>query len=197
MLQGERQFSRDNKLLGEFHLDGIAPAPRGIPQIEVTFDIDANGIVNVTAMDKGTGKQQHITITSSTSMSKEDIDKAVKDAEMYAEEDKKRREEVDTRNEADNIIFQTEKTLGDIGDKVSESDKQAVKEKIEQLRSIKDTGSVEEVKEKTEAVKQELYKLSEQLYQQAQASGADMGGQPGPDMSGAGTSDDFNDVNDN
>ncbi|MBQ6569598.1 MAG: molecular chaperone DnaK [Clostridia bacterium] len=197
VLQGERQFSRDNKLLGEFHLDGIAPAPRGIPQIEVTFDIDANGIVNVTAMDKGTGKQQHITITSSTSMSKEDIDKAVKDAEMYAEEDKKRREEVDTRNEADNIIFQTEKTLGDIGDKVSESDKQAVKEKIEQLRSIKDTGSVEEVKEKTEAVKQELYKLSEQLYQQAQASGADMGGQPGPDMSGAGTSDDFNDVNDN
>jgi len=197
VLQGEREFSRDNKMLGVFHLDGISPAPRGIPQIEVTFDIDANGIVNVTAKDKGTGKEQHITITSSTSMSKDDIDKAVKDAEMYAEQDKKRREEVDTRNEADSVIFQTEKAMNDMGDKVSDSDKQAVKEKIEQLRSVKDTGSVEEVKEKTEVVKQELYKLSEQLYKQAQEAGADM-----PDMSNMGGgaqggSDDFNDVSDN
>ena len=126
VLQGEREFARDNKSLGTFHLDGIAPAPRGVPQIEVTFDIDANGIVNVSAKDLGTGKEQHITITSSTNMSKEDVEKAVKEAEQYAAEDKKKREEVDIRNGADQMVFQTEKAMGEFGDKVSESEKTEV-----------------------------------------------------------------------
>ena len=178
VLQGEREFSRDNKLLGVFHLDGIAPARRGIPQIEVTFDIDANGIVNVSARDKGTGKEQHITITSSTSMDKADIERAVKDAEKYAAEDAKRREEVDIRNNADQVVYQTEKLLDEVGDKVGNGTKDAVRAKVNDLRSIKDTGSASDVKAKTEALQQELYKLSEQLYKDAGAGaqGAPQGG---------------------
>ncbi len=171
VLQGEREFSRDNKLLGVFHLDGIAPARRGIPQIEVTFDIDANGIVNVSARDKGTGKEQHITITSSTSMDKADIERAVKDAEKYAAEDAKRREEVDIRNNADQVVYQTEKLLDEVGDKVDNGTKDAVRAKVNDLRSIKDTGSASDVKAKTEALQQELYKLSEQLYKDTGAQG--------------------------
>jgi molecular chaperone DnaK len=178
VLQGEREFSRDNKLLGVFHLDGIAPARRGIPQIEVTFDIDANGIVNVSARDKGTGKEQHITITSSTSMDKADIERAVKDAEKYAAEDAKRREEVDIRNNADQVVYQTEKLLDEVGDKIDNGTKDAVRAKVNDLRSIKDTGSASDVKAKTEALQQELYKLSEQLYKDAGAGaqGAPQGG---------------------
>ena len=171
VLQGEREFSRDNKLLGVFHLDGIAPARRGIPQIEVTFDIDANGIVNVSARDKGTGKEQHITITSSTSMDKADIERAVKDAEKYAAEDAKRREEVDIRNNADQVVYQTEKLLDEVGNKVDNGTKDAVRAKVNDLRSIKDTGSASDVKAKTEALQQELYKLSEQLYKDTGAQG--------------------------
>ena len=176
VLQGEREFSRDNKLLGVFHLDGIAPARRGIPQIEVTFDIDANGIVNVSARDKGTGKEQHITITSSTSMDKADIERAVKDAEKYAAEDAKRREEVDIRNNADQMIYQTEKLLDDMGDKVDAGTKSAVQSKIADLRSVKDSAPADEVKSKTDALQQELYKLSEQLYKDAGAQGGPQGG---------------------
>jgi chaperone protein DnaK len=175
VLQGEREFSRDNKLLGVFHLDGIAPARRGVPKIEVTFDIDANGIVNVSARDQGTGKEQHITITSSTSMDKADIERAVKDAERYAAEDAKRREEVDIRNNADQVVYQTEKLLDEVGDKVDNGTKKAVRSKIDELRKIKDTASAEEVKAKTEEVQQELYKLSEQLYKDSGAQGAPQG----------------------
>ena len=178
VLQGEREFSRDNKLLGVFHLDGIAPARRGTPQIEVTFDIDSNGIVSVSARDKGTGREQHITITSSTSMDKADIERAVRDAEMYAAEDAKRREEVDTRNAADQMIYSTEKLIDDLGDKVDAGMKSTVQGKIDALRAIKDTASVEEVKDKTKDLEQELYKLSEILYRQNGGDAGNMGGAP-------------------
>ena len=197
VLQGEREFSRDNKLLGVFHLDGIAPARRGIPQIEVTFDIDANGIVNVSARDKGTGREQHITITSSTSMDKADIERAVKDAEKYAAEDAKRREEVDIRNNADQIIYQTEKLLDDLGDKVDSSTKSTVQSKISDLRAVKDTASADEVKSKTDALQQELYKLSEQLYKDAGAQGgAPQGGAYDAGFEDAGNGG-YNDVDNN
>ena len=176
VLQGEREFSRDNKLLGVFHLDGIAPARRGTPQIEVTFDIDSNGIVSVSARDKGTGREQHITITSSTSMDKADIERAVRDAEMYAAEDAKRREEVDTRNAADQMIYSTEKLIDDLGDKVDAGMKSTVQGKIDALRAIKDTASVDEVKDKTKDLEQELYKLSEILYRQNGGDAGNMGG---------------------
>ena len=172
VLQGEREFSRDNKLLGVFHLDGIAPARRGIPQIEVTFDIDANGIVSVSAKDKATGREQNITITSSTSMDKAEIEKAVREAEMYAAEDAKRREEVDTRNAADQMIYSTEKLLDDLGGKVDAGQKSSIQDKINALRSVKDTGSVDEVKSKTKDLEQEMYKLSEMLYAQNGGAGA-------------------------
>ena len=197
VLQGEREFSRDNKLLGVFHLDGIAPARRGVPQIEVTFDIDANGIVNVSARDKGTGREQHITITSSTSMDKADIERAVKDAEKYAAEDAKRREEVDIRNNADQIIYQTEKLLDDLGDKVDSSTKSTVQSKISDLRAVKDTASADEVKSKTDALQQELYKLSEQLYKDAGAQGgAPQGGAYDAGFEDAGNGG-YNDVDNN
>ena len=197
VLQGEREFSRDNKLLGVFHLDGIAPARRGIPQIEVTFDIDANGIVNVSARDKGTGREQHITITSSTSMDKADIERAVKDAEKYAAEDAKRREEVDIRNNADQIIYQTEKLLDDLGNKVDSSTKSTVQSKISDLRAVKDTASADEVKSKTDALQQELYKLSEQLYKDAGAQGgAPQGGAYDAGFEDAGNGG-YNDVDNN
>ena len=182
VLQGEREFAKDNKSIGTFRLDGIAPAPRGIPQIEVTFDIDANGIVNVTAKDLGTGKEQHITITASTNMSKDDIDKAVKDAEQYAAEDKKRREEVDVRNGADQMVFQTEKALGEFGDKVSASEKSEVETKLSALKEALKSGTVDDIKAKQDDLQKAFYAISEKVYQQAaQAQGQQPGAQPGND----------------
>ena len=169
VLQGEREFAKDNKTLGVFHLDGIAPAPRGIPQIEVTFDIDANGIVNVSAKDLGTGKEQKITITSSTNMSKEDIDKAVNEAEQYAAEDKKRREEIDLRNGADQMIYQTEKALGELGDKVSEQEKTEIESATNDLREALKGTDLEAIKAKQEALQQKFYSISEKLYKEAAA----------------------------
>ncbi|MBR5514889.1 MAG: molecular chaperone DnaK [Clostridia bacterium] len=171
VLQGEREMASGNTTLGQFNLDGIAPAPRGVPQIEVTFDIDANGIVNVTAKDKGTGKEQHITITSSTNMSQEDIDRAVKEAEKFAEEDKKLKEAVEIKNKAESMIFQSEKTLGEIGDKVSEEDKAPVKEALEKLKETVKTDNTDAIKADTEALEQAFYKISEKLYQQSGAQG--------------------------
>ena len=173
VLQGEREMAAYNTTLGRFILDGIAPAPRGVPQIEVTFDIDANGIVNVTATDKGTGKEQHITITSSTNMSQEDIDKAVKEAEKFAEEDKKAKEAVDVRNRAESMIFQSEKTLTELGDKADSADVDEVKSAIEKLKETLKGTDIEAIKADTEAVEKAFYKISEKLYQQqAGASGA-------------------------
>ena len=170
VLQGEREFARDNKTLGIFHLDGIMPAPRGIPQIEVTFDIDANGIVHVSAKDLGTQKEQSISITSSTNMSKEDVEKAVKEAEKFAEEDKKRKESVDTRNEADQMVYQCEKILSESGDKIPESDKTAVQEKIDALKEALKGEDIEAIKAKKEELTQQFYKVSEELYKQAAAA---------------------------
>ena len=187
VLQGEREMAAYNTTLGRFALDGIMPAPRGVPQIEVTFDIDANGIVNVTACDKGTGKEQHITITASSNMSQEDIDKAVKDAEKFAEQDKKAKEAVETKNNADALIFQSEKTLNELGDKVSESEKAEINDAIAKLRETMNGGDTEAIKADTEALKQSFYKLSEKLYQQANPQGdPNMGGQAGydPNMGG-------------
>ncbi len=179
VLQGEREMAAYNTTLGRFSLDGITPAPRGIPQIEVTFDIDANGIVNVTATDKGTGKEQHITITSSTNMSKEDIDKAIKDAEKFAEEDKKAKEAVDVRNRADSMVFQSEKTLTELGDKVDAADKADVEAAIEKLKETIKTGDTEAIKADTEALEKSFYKISEKLYAQAQQAQGDPGAQGG------------------
>jgi molecular chaperone DnaK len=171
VLQGEREFARDNKLLGTFQLDGIAPAPRGIPQIEVTFDIDQNGIVHVSAKDLGTGKEQNISITASTNMSKDDIDKAVKEAEQYAEEDKKRREQVDTKNEAENLVFQCEKALGDFGDKVSADEKSAVEAKCADLKAAIAADNFDEIKAKKDDLQKAFYDLSAKVYQQANPNG--------------------------
>ncbi len=182
VLQGEREMAAYNTTLGRFSLDGITPAPRGIPQIEVTFDIDANGIVNVTACDKGTGKEQHITITSSTNMSQEDIDKAVKDAEKFAEEDKKAKEAVDVRNRADSMVFQSEKTLGELGDKVDAADKADVQAAIDKLKETIKSGDTEAIKADTEALEKSFYKISEKLYAQQQTAGGqgfDQDGQGG------------------
>lgn len=170
VLQGEREMAAYNKSLGRFHLDGIAPARRGVPQIEVSFDIDANGIVNVSAKDLGTGKEQHITITSSTNMSKEDIDKAVKEAEMYAAEDAKRKEEVDVRNQADQMVYQTEKTMEEMGDKLDEADKAEVNEKLAALKNALQGTDTENIKSATEALTQAFYKISEKMYQAAGAA---------------------------
>ena len=181
VLQGEREMAAGNTTLGRFVLDGIPAAPRGVPQIEVTFDIDANGIVNVTATDKGTGKEQHITITSSTNMSQEDIDRAVKEAEKFAEEDKKQKDAIDTKNRAESMIFQSEKALSEIGDKVSDADKAPVTAAIEKLKETVKGNDTEAIKADTEALEKAFYAISEQLYkQQAGAQGT------GPDMGGAG-----------
>ncbi len=185
VLQGEREMAAGNTTLGRFILDGIPSAPRGVPQIEVTFDIDANGIVNVTAQDKGTGKEQHITITSSTNMSQEDIDKAVKDAEKYAEEDKKQKEAVDTKNQAESAIFQTEKALSELGDKVSEDEKKPVNEAIEKLKATIAGGNTDAIKADTEALQKAFYPIAEKLYAQAQQAGAE----------GAGTQNDDGTIN--
>ncbi len=190
VLQGEREMAAYNKSLGRFHLDGIAPARRGVPQIEVTFDIDANGIVNVSAKDLGTGKEQHITITASSNMSKEDIDKAVKEAEMYAAEDAKRKEEVDTRNQGDQMVYQTEKTLNEMGDKLDAADKSEVESKLTALKTALTGTDTAAIKAATEELTQAFYKVSEKMYQAAggaqgagfdpnQAAGGAQGGTSG------------------
>ena len=199
VLQGEREMAADNKTLGRFQLDGIAPARRGVPQIEVTFDIDANGIVNVSAKDMGTGKEQHITITSSSNMSKEDIDKAVKDAAAYAEQDKKRREEVDTRNNADQMVYQAEKTLADAGDKLDASDKAAAEAKIAELKTALQGTDVEAIKQKLDEVQKAFYDISEKLYKAA--ADAQQAGQADSQSTGAAGGDyvdtDYKDVDEN
>ena len=198
VLQGEREFARDNKTLGVFKLDGIAPAPRGIPQIEVTFDIDANGIVNVSAKDLGTGKEQSITITASTNMSKDDIDKAVKEAEQYAAEDKKRREEVDLRNSADQMVYTTEKTISEMGDKITEDEKKGLEDAKEALKEALKGEDLEAIKAKQEELQKQVYAVSEKLYKaaaEAQAAaqqGGEAGDQAGPDVYDA----DYTDVDD-
>ena len=171
VLQGEREFARDNKTLGVFHLDGIASAPRGVPQIEVTFDIDANGIVHVSAKDLGTGKENDITITSNTNMSKEDIDKAVKEAEEYAAEDKKRREAVDIRNNADQMIYQTEKTISELGDKVTEEEKSKIETAKEALKEALKGEDIEVIKAKQEDLQKEIFAISEKIYKAANPQG--------------------------
>ncbi len=182
VLQGEREFAKDNKTLGVFHLDGIAPAPRGIPQIEVTFDIDANGIVNVAAKDLGTGKEQKITITSSTNMSKEDIDKAVKEAEAYAAEDKKRKEDVDTRNSADQLVYTTEKALSEMGDKVTEDEKKDITAASDSLKEALKGTDLEAIKAKQDELQKKFYAVSERVYKEAAAAqqAAQGGAQAGP-----------------
>ena len=197
VLQGEREMAAGNTTLGRFILDGIPAAPRGVPQIEVTFDIDANGIVNVTAKDMGTGKEQHITITSSTNMSKEDIEKAVKEAEKFAAEDKAQKEAVDTKNQAESAIFQTEKALNDLGDKVTEEEKAPILEKVEALKKVVASGTTEEIKNATEELSKAFYAISEKLYQQAQSSqGAD--GAAGGGVNSDGTVNaDFEDADNN
>jgi molecular chaperone DnaK len=175
ILQGERDFAKDNKSIGLFRLDGIAPAPRGIPQIEVTFDIDANGIVNVTAKDLGTGKSQHISITASSNMSKDDINKAVREAEAFAEEDKKRKEEVELRNEADQLIYSIEKSMTDFGDKVTADDKTKIQPRIDELRSALKGTDMETIKTAKDALQKDFYDIAGRIYQQ-------QGGQPGAEQ---------------
>ena len=181
VLQGEREMAAYNKSLGRFQLDGIAPARRGVPQIEVTFDIDANGIVNVSAKDLGTGKEQHITITSSTNMSKEDVEKAVREAEQYAAEDAKRKEEIDTRNQGDQMVYQTERTLEELGDKVDAAEKAEVESKLNKLKETLKGSDTAAIKAATEALTQVFYKLSEKMYQQANPQGGQPGANPGCD----------------
>ena len=182
VLQGEREMAAANKSLGRFHLDGIAPARRGVPQIEVTFDIDANGIVNVSAKDLGTGNAQHITITSSSNMSKDDIERAVKEAEQYAAEDAKIKEKVEVRNQADQMVYQAEKTLNEVGDKVPESEKEPIRAGVEKLKETLKGEDTDAIKAATEELTQLFYKMSEKLYQQAAPQGdPNMGGQPGGD----------------
>ena len=186
VLQGEREMARDNKSLGQFHLDGIAPARRGVPQIEVTFDIDANGIVNVSAKDLGTGKEQHITITSSTNMSKEDIEKAVREAEQFAAEDAKRKEEVDTRNQGDQILYQTEKTLEEMGDKLDDAERAEIESKKEALKTALQGTDTASIKSATEELTQAFYKVSEKMYQQAGGAAGDAGFDPTQGAPGGG-----------
>ena len=194
VLQGEREFAKDNKQLGTFRLDGIAPAPRGIPQIEVTFDIDQNGIVHVTAKDLGTGKEQDIKITASTNMSKDDIDKAVKDAAAYAEQDKKRREDVDTRNNADQMIYQAEKTIADAGDKLDASDKAAAEAKIAELKTAMQGTDTEAIKTKLDELQKAFYEISEKLYKAAAEAQAAQQGPAAGDNAGAGQNADYVDT---
>jgi molecular chaperone DnaK len=196
VLQGEREFAKDNKSLGVFHLDGIMPARRGVPQIEVTFDIDANGIVHVSAKDLGTGKEQSISITASSNMSKEDIDKAVKDAEAFAEEDKKRREEIDMKNAAEQMCFQTEQLLSENGDKFSEEDKKDLQAKVDELKNALSGQDMNLIKEKQEALQSKFYEVSAKMYQQAAPEqGPDMGGAAGAGSANTGNNgEDYADV---
>ncbi len=193
VLQGERDMAAGNTTLGRFVLDGIPAAPRGVPQIEVTFDIDANGIVNVTATDKGTGKEQHITITSSTNMSQEDIDRAVKDAERFAEEDKKQKEAVETKNHAETLIFQSEKAITEMGDKVSDGDKANVQSAIDKLKETVKGNDTAAIKADTEALEKAFYALSEQLYKASGAQGGEGGAQQGASDDGTYYNADYED----
>ncbi|WBY63873.1 MAG: Chaperone protein DnaK [Thermocaproicibacter melissae] len=200
VLQGEREFARDNKQLGIFKLDGIPPAPRGIPQIEVTFDIDANGIVNVSAKDLGTGKQQKITITSSSNMSKEDIDRAIKEAQKYEAEDKKRRATVDAKNAAENLCYEVEKLLRENGDKISESDKTELNSKISEVRSTMSSDNADEIKAKTEELQKTMFAVSEKLYKNVASQGAAQQTQTGPSTDANGNTvynAEYHDVDDN
>ncbi len=203
VLQGERQFAKDNKTLGMFHLDGILPARRGVPQIEVTFDIDANGIVHVSAKDLGTGKEQHISITASSNMSKEDIEKAVKEAEQFAEEDKKKREAVDLKNNAEQLAYQTEQLLSENGDKFTADDKSALETKVAALKEALNGDNTDAIKSAQDDLQNKFYEVSQKLYQAAQAAqGADAQGAPGADPNaqagGDGYTDaDFTEVDDN
>ncbi len=202
VLQGEREMAADNKTLGRFHLDGIAPAPRGIPQIEVTFDIDANGIVNVSAKDMGTGKEQHITITSSTNMSKEDIDRAVKEAENFASEDKKKKEAIEIRNNADQAVYQCEKTLNEVGDKLTEDDKAGVRAEIEKVKEALKGEDTEAIKAANDALMAKMNELASKIYaqatpeQQAAAQAAAQGNATGTNADGVYDAD-FKDVDEN
>ena len=192
VMQGEREMAAGNTTLGRFQLTGIAPAPRGIPQIEVTFDIDANGIVNVSAKDMGTGKEQRITITSSTNLSEDEINKKVKEAEQYAEEDKKRKEEVEIRNRAESLIYETEKSLKELEGKISDDEKTQITDAKDQLQAVLNNGTVDQIKEKTEALTEKFHIISTKLYEQAQAAqqagAAGMGG-AGADAAGAAGAD--------
>ena len=188
IVQGERQMAADNKTLGRFTLSGIAPAPRGIPQIEVTFDIDANGIVKVSAVDKGTGKEANVTITASTNLSDDEVEKAVKEAEKFAEEDKKRKEAIEVHNNADQVVYQTEKTLNELGDKVSAEDKAKVEAKLEEVKKIKDGEDIEAIKKAIDELTQEFYAISSKIYADANSNAnggaegfdpSNMGGNPG------------------
>ncbi len=193
VLQGERQMAYDNKTLGRFQLTGIAPAPRGVPQIEVTFSIDNNGIVNVSARDKATNNEQKITITASTNLTEEEINQRVKEAEQYAEEDKKRKEEVETLNRADSLIYETEKTMRDNGDKLSDEDKNAVQSEIDAFKKVREGNNAAEIKNAMEGFTQKVYQIFGKLYQQQAPNGApDMGANPGPE---AGTTNDDGSVN--
>ncbi len=198
VLQGEREMARDNKSLGQFRLDGIPPAPRGVPQIEVTFDIDANGIVHVSAKDLGTGKEQNITITASSNMSKEDIDRAVKEAEQYAEEDKKRREEVDTRNNADQMVYQIEKALEELGGKMDPSDKSEIETKLSALKEALKGTNLEEIKAKQDDLQKKFYDVSAKVYQQAPSgsAGQDTGSASGNNGGADYVDADFKEVDD-
>ncbi|MBR7117012.1 MAG: molecular chaperone DnaK [Clostridia bacterium] len=193
VLQGEREMAAGNTTLGRFHLDGIPAAPRGVPQIEVTFDIDANGIVNVTAKDKGTGKEQHITITSSTNMSDDDIQRAVREAEQYAEEDKKAKDAVEAKNSAEQLIYQTEKTLGELGDKVTDADKAPVNEAMDKLKKTLEGGDTEAIKADTEALQKAFYPIAEKIYAEAQAQQGGAEGATGTGANGEYYSEDFED----
>ncbi|MCD4678464.1 MAG: Hsp70 family protein, partial [Desulfobacula sp.] len=175
VLQGERQMSADNKTLGQFELSDIPPAPRGVPQIEVSFDIDANGIVHVAAKDKATAKEQSIRITAASGLSEEDIDKMVKDAEMHAEDDKQKRELVDTKNNAEALVDQTEKTLKEHGDKVDEETRKNIESAVEALKQTKDSNNIDDIKQKTESLSQASHKLAEAMYQQAAQEGQEGG----------------------
>ena len=194
VLQGEREMAQYNKTLGRFNLTGIAPAPRGVPQIEETFDIDANGIVNVTAKDMGTGNEQKITITASSNLSDEDIDKAVKEAEMYAEEDKKRKEEVETRNAAESMVFQCEKAMTDLGDKISEDEKAEITAEIDKVKEALKGTDTEAIKAASEGLTQKFYQISEKMYQQANPNGA-QGFDPSQAQQGAPDGEDVYDAN--
>ncbi|MBQ4099916.1 MAG: molecular chaperone DnaK [Oscillospiraceae bacterium] len=195
ILQGEREFARDNKSLGMFHLDGIPAAPRGVPQIEVTFDIDANGIVHVSAKDLGTGKEQNITITSSTNMSKDDIDKAVREAEQFAAEDKKRKEEQDTRNEADQMVYQSEKTIKDLGDKLDAADKSELETKIAALKEALNGSSIDDIKAKRDDLQKKFFEVSEKVYKAAGANvNPDMGANPNPNADAGAAGGDYVDA---
>ena len=189
VLQGEREMAAQNRTLGRFDLVGIPAAPRGVPQIEVTFDIDANGIVHVSAKDLGTGKEQSVRIESSSGLSESEIDRMVKEAEANAEADKREREKVEVRNEADSLVYATEKSMNELGDKVAGADKQKIDDAIAALKRALEGDNVEEIKAKTEELKQASYKIAEEVYKQQQAAGAgagpDMGGAAGADASGA------------